>query len=255
MPASGPRRISQSPAPILLFIGHRSGAFPLVIHRLRWIVTRAGHASFRGQHLKMPGCHEHWSDGMPELRFGARFLTQQNIPDSPMPSSTWAGKRQAATPSGPSRYGSRCRSIRLWAVFSRSRIASPAQAASRCSLVPLLRQTAAGDRRLVVVFFLVRTRRQLDLVVIDLLVGNLEQDVGDSVQPRASCHTRMDDVPGRVLGVGILEHHVACAVVVACPAPVRFDVHRAQLPLADRIVDARFEALVLLLLADLQPDT
>src|ERR1700716_2271919 len=63
----------------------------------------------------------------------------------------------------------------------------------------------------------------------------------------------MDDVPGRVIGVGMLEHHVARPRVVV-PAPVGLDVHGAQLPLADRIVDSRLEAFLLLLLADLQPD-
>jgi hypothetical protein len=51
----------------------------------------------------------------------------------------------------------------------------------------------------------------------------------------------------------VLEHHVACPGIVV-PAVVRLDVHRAQLPLADRIFDARPEAPLLLLLADLQPD-
>src|SRR5580693_2132396 len=63
----------------------------------------------------------------------------------------------------------------------------------------------------------------------------------------------MNDVPGRVIGVGVLEHHVARPRVVV-PAPVGLDIHRAQLPLADRIVYARLEALLLLLLADLEPD-
>jgi hypothetical protein len=38
------------------------------------------------------------------------------------------------------------------------------------------------------------------------------------------------------------------------PAPVRFQIHRAELPLPQRVVDAREKALLLLLLADLQPE-
>src|SRR5258708_13667245 len=133
---------------------------------------------------------------------------------------------------------------------SRSRIASPAQAASRRSSVSLLYPAAAGDRRSIVVLLLVRTGRQLDLGVIDLLVGNLRQDVRNGVQSCALLVVGMDDVPGRVIGVGMLEHHVARPRVVV-PAPVGFDAHGAQLPLADPIVDPRLEPLLLLLLADL----
>src|SRR5258708_15768553 len=63
----------------------------------------------------------------------------------------------------------------------------------------------------------------------------------------------MYDVPWRVICVGIVEHQFARPRVVV-PASVGFDVHRAQLPLANRIVNARLEALLLLLLADLEPD-
>jgi hypothetical protein len=44
-----------------------------------WLVTRVGHASFRGQHLKVPSCHKHWSDGMGSLAFGRAFEAQQTF--------------------------------------------------------------------------------------------------------------------------------------------------------------------------------
>ena len=60
-------------------------------------------------------------------------------------------------------------------------------------------------------------------------------------------------VPGRVLGVGRREHPVARARVLV-PARPRFEVHRRQLPLPQRIVDAGGHAALLLRLPDLQPE-
>ena len=59
------------------------------------------------------------------------------------------------------------------------------------------------------------------------------------------------DPPGRVRIVGRPDHLVVGARVVP-PAPVGFDVHRAKLPLAQRIVDTLPEAALLLLLADVE---
>src|SRR3954453_17416198 len=63
----------------------------------------------------------------------------------------------------------------------------------------------------------------------------------------------MHDVPGRKGGVGGLEHHVPRARIVV-PAGPRLDIHRAQLPLAKRVVAARGKPAGLLLLTDLQPE-
>src|SRR6516225_12338195 len=63
----------------------------------------------------------------------------------------------------------------------------------------------------------------------------------------------MNDVPRRVPAVSGLEHHVTRSGI-GIPAPERFDVHRAQFPLPEWIVDARLETPLLLVLADLQPD-
>jgi hypothetical protein len=74
-------------------IGRRKCAHVSFFNRVREsssIVTRGGHASFRGQHLKMPGCHKHWSDGMGSLALGRAFRAHQTYAASAMPSSTWA---------------------------------------------------------------------------------------------------------------------------------------------------------------------
>src|SRR6516162_5066689 len=63
----------------------------------------------------------------------------------------------------------------------------------------------------------------------------------------------MNDVPRRVPAVSRLEHHVT-RPGIGIPAPERFDVHRAQFPLPKRIVDARLETPLLLVLADFEPD-
>ena len=55
-----------------------------------------------------------------------------------------------------------------------------------------------------------------------------------------------------MLRVGRLEHHVARPRVVV-PALEGLGVHRAQLPLPQRILDARLEAALLLLHPDLEP--
>ena len=59
------------------------------------------------------------------------------------------------------------------------------------------------------------------------------------------------DPPRRVPAVGRPDHLVVGARVVP-PAAIGLDVHRAELPLAQRIVDALAEAALLLLLADVE---
>src|SRR6516165_8052463 len=63
----------------------------------------------------------------------------------------------------------------------------------------------------------------------------------------------MDHVPRRVLGVSRPEHHVT-RPGIGIPASKRLEIHRAQFPLPERIVDARLKTPFLLVLADLQPD-
>ena len=58
---------------------------------------------------------------------------------------------------------------------------------------------------------------------------------------------------GAMSRVGRLEHRVARARVLV-PLGARRQVHRAELPLPQRIVDARLEPPLLLLVADLEPE-
>src|SRR5262249_30504450 len=109
------------------------------------------------------------------------------------------------------------------------------------------------QRRLIVVFALIRSFRQLDLRPLHFLVWNQSQDMRDAIESRAPLVVRMNDVPRSVFAVGFLEHHGAGARVVV-PAPERLETHRAQFPLPQWVIDARGKAPLLLVLADLEPD-
>src|SRR5206468_3815602 len=58
--------------------------------------------------------------------------------------------------------------------------------------------------------------------------------------------------PWRLPSAGRREHLISCARILV-PATIGLEVHRAELPLLERIVDPRFEALILFLLVDLEP--
>src|SRR5262249_45364177 len=61
------------------------------------------------------------------------------------------------------------------------------------------------------------------------------------------------DEPGSELRVSSIEHDVAGARVLEPPA-ARRQVHRAELPLTERICNSRFKSPLLLLVADFEPD-
>ena len=61
------------------------------------------------------------------------------------------------------------------------------------------------------------------------------------------------EVPRRDSRVGLRQHLIARARVVV-PAGARRQIHRAELPLPHRVVDARLEAPLLLVVADLEPE-
>ena len=98
---------------------------------------------------------------------------------------------------------------------------------------------------------MLRALRKLHLVARHVLVGNRAQQMRNAIQA------------GGFLSSERTMYHGACCVSVASsiasragivvPAISRFEIHRAELPLAQRIVDARLEAALLLLLADLEP--
>ena len=76
--------------------------------------------------------------------------------------------------------------------------------------------------------------------------------MGDAVEAGALLVVGVQDVPRCVLGIGGLKHQVARAGVFI-PFLARRQIDRAELPLAERIVDARLEAATLFLVTDLQP--
>src|SRR3954453_17489159 len=61
-----------------------------------------------------------------------------------------------------------------------------------------------------------------------------------------------DEMPGGVLGVGRLQHHISSSRVLI-PPPVGLDVHRAKLPLTERVFNARKKTTILLLHSNFQP--
>src|SRR5205085_7444156 len=75
----------------------------------------------------------------------------------------------------------------------------------------------------------------------------------DEIEAGALLVVGPDDVPGRMFGVRRLEHRVARARILVPPF-ARRQVHGTELPLPERVLDARFEPALLLLVADLEPD-
>src|SRR6516165_5192110 len=71
-------------------------------------------------------------------------------------------------------------------------------------------------------------------------------------EPSSSFVIGGDDIPRRVLCISGFKHLVA-RVRVFIPAPVRFKIHGAELPLANWIANACIEAAFLLFLANFEP--
>ena len=74
----------------------------------------------------------------------------------------------------------------------------------------------------------------------------------DAIEPCLFLVIGANDVPRCLRGVGRQEHLVTRSRVIV-PALPGLNIHRAQLPLAQRILHPRLEAAGPLLLADLQP--
>src|SRR5262245_2845981 len=74
----------------------------------------------------------------------------------------------------------------------------------------------------------------------------------DAIEPATPLVIGSNNVPGTILRIRRLEHHVTSARVGALVG-VWLQVHRTQLPLATRILDAGFEASPLLRLCDFEP--
>ncbi len=93
---------------------------------------------------------------------------------------------------------------------------------------------------------------QVDGRVLDGAVGHLLQQVADAVEAGALLVDGVDHPPRRLGDVGAGQH-VLLGPGVALPAPARFDVHRAELPLLERILDPHLEAMGLLGVGDREP--
>src|SRR5262249_33070746 len=74
-----------------------------------------------------------------------------------------------------------------------------------------------------------------------------------AIQPAAPLAVSSYDVPRSVLAVRRFEHPIARSRVVI-PAIVRFNIHRAEFPLPQWIVDPGLEPPVLFFLANFEPD-
>src|SRR5262249_28764652 len=98
-----------------------------------------------------------------------------------------------------------------------------------------------------------RSLGQLDFRVLYSLERDRIQDVRDAVEARPPFVVGAHDVPRRELAVRRPQHQVT-GPGIGVPAPIRFEVHRTELPLSHRVVDAGQEAPFLLVLADLEPD-
>ena len=86
----------------------------------------------------------------------------------------------------------------------------------------------------------------------DFLVGDLFKQMRDAVEPRLLLVDGIDHVPRRFRNVGVLQHRFL-GLGVLLPAAARLHIHRAQLPLLQRILDPHGEAEVLFLVGDREP--
>ena len=84
------------------------------------------------------------------------------------------------------------------------------------------------------------------------MVGKLLQQMIDEIQARALLVVRMHDPPPSLGNVRPLEHDLL-RLGVGLPAAARFQIHRAQFPLLQWIVDAAEKTQVLLLVGDREP--
>src|SRR6266403_5246227 len=74
----------------------------------------------------------------------------------------------------------------------------------------------------------------------------------NAVQPCPPLVVRTHDIPGCVLAVSHLQHHVPRSGIVV-PALPRLDIHRAQFPLPQRVADARRKSSPLLVHSNFHP--
>src|SRR5262249_32038990 len=86
----------------------------------------------------------------------------------------------------------------------------------------------------------------------NLCIWDLLQQMVDAVESRFLLVDALDDPPRRLGNVSTPEHFFL-GPGIAFPTAARFEVHRAELPLLERIVDAHQKTQFLLLIRDREP--
>src|SRR6476660_607902 len=94
--------------------------------------------------------------------------------------------------------------------------------------------------------------REHDGLAANLVVGNLREKMGNAVKPRPLLVDSLDYPPRRLGNVGATEH-LFLGFGVLLPTGPRLHVHRAKLPLLQRLVNAHKEAELLLSVGDRKP--
>ena len=97
-----------------------------------------------------------------------------------------------------------------------------------------------------------RAARQRDLFMRHRDVGNTVEQMVDAIEPRSLLVVGLDDESRRFGNVGASEH-VLLGLGVFLPADARLQVHRAELPPLERIVNAHKKSHLLLFVSDGEP--
>src|SRR5947207_3525955 len=92
-----------------------------------------------------------------------------------------------------------------------SRLITSSMSIARDLSIRLRHETSSCERRLIVVFVLILAFGQLDFFPRRFLVRNKLKEMDNGVQARPAFLVRADDVPGRFLGVGRVQHFIAGA--------------------------------------------
>src|SRR4051812_32151452 len=95
-------------------------------------------------------------------------------------------------------------------------------------------------------------RRHIDLDRLYVTVRNLLQQMSDAVKPCTLLIVRLDNIP-RGLRTTSVGKHLILSLRILHPMLTGFDIHRAELPTLDRIVNTLLEAPLLLFVVDREP--
>src|SRR5215470_6421099 len=88
--------------------------------------------------------------------------------------------------------------------------------------------------------------------MVELFIGNLLQHMVDAVQSSLLLADTLDNPPACLWDMGALKHFLFCFGIFLPESP-RLEIHGAELPLLEWIVNSHQEAQVLLLIGDREP--